>query len=145
MRSLLLVCVVQGVALGDVSIAGREATPACGGSRWLLMREAIDAYCHDEAAPSEQLGCRVARYSFTHCAAAPELARDDDGALTAAIRDPRDTSYAWLFTFTPLRRGWTLSRFTYQFDDCDAMGIPPPPRGPLDLSALRLDIAREIE
>jgi hypothetical protein len=122
-------------AFADVSVAHPQ--PGCGMPEWRALGQAVDAYCRQAAAPSEALGCRVARYSFDHCEASPRLETAEDGTLTGAIRDPRDTSYAWLLTFERHRHGWTLARFAYEFDDCDAMGIPPPPRGPLHLTELR--------
>ena len=122
-------------ALADVSVP--HLGMACGTPRWQQLRDAVDAYCRSEAAPSEALGCRVAHYSFSHCEAAPELEPFEDGSLKASIRDPRDRSYAWLMQFARVRGVWTLERFKYEFDDCDAMGIPEPPRGPLRLADLR--------
>jgi hypothetical protein len=100
------------------------------------LREAVDAYCRVEADPSERLGCRVAAYALSHCAV--DL-QEDGGSLRGNIRDPRDSSYAWLMTFERRRAGWKLTRFKYEYDDCDAMGIPPPPRGPLRFADLRRD------
>jgi hypothetical protein len=118
--------------VADVSVAHLQM--GCGAPELL---QAIDAYCRE--APDERLGCRVATYAFTHCEATPSLELDEQGALYGSIRDPRDSSYAWLMTFERHRRGWRLAEFRYHFDDCDAMGIPPPPRGRLRLADLRRD------
>jgi hypothetical protein len=79
----------------------------------------------------------VARYSFSHRDAAPGLSADDDGTVRGSIRDPRDRSYAWTMAFARARNGWRLERFAYAYDDCDAIGVPPPPRGKLRLADLR--------
>jgi hypothetical protein len=39
--------------------------------------------------------------------------------------------------FARARNGWRLERFAYAYDDCDAIGVPPPPRGKLRLADLR--------
>ncbi len=130
-----LLLLLLGVA--DVSVA-LEAEPGCGGPTWRALGAAVEAYCRDEAAASEALGCRVARYTFDHCDAAPALHHDDD-QRRGAIRDPRDRSYAWLLTFARGRHGWVLERFVYEYDDCDALGVPAPPRGRLRMSELRRD------
>lgn len=136
-----LLLLLLGLADVSVSVApaslGREA--ACGGPRWRALQAAVERYCRQEAAPSEAIGCRVARYSFSHCEAAPALSSDDDGTLRGSIRDPRDRSYAWLLSFAPRRGGFELERFAYEYDDCDAIGVPPPPRGPVRLGDLKRD------
>ena len=135
-RSVALLLLLLGFA--DVSVAlptGGAAVPACGGQTWRELGEAIEGYCRD--APDERLGCRVALYAFSHCEAAPDLVADDDGTLRGSIRDPRDRSYAWLLTFARARGGWLLERFKYEYDDCDAIGVPLPPRGPIRLRDLR--------
>jgi hypothetical protein len=125
----------------DLSAAHLQT--GCGGAQWRELREAVDAYCREKAAPSEQLGCRVAHYSFEHCAASPRVQSDGAGALRGNIPDPRDRSYAWLLDFKLRRHKWTLERFVYQYDDCDAAGIPAPPQGPLHLEELRHDASRD--
>jgi hypothetical protein len=124
------------LAFADISVSHLAAN-GCGLPQWRALGRAIDAYCRERAAPSERLGCRIAQYSFDHCEASPQLHAAADGSLTGDIRDPRDSSYAWLLTFARRRHAWTLTRFEYRFDDCDAMGIPPPPRGPIHLADLR--------
>jgi hypothetical protein len=126
------------LAIADVSVAlptaGADAV-ACGGRTWRELGEAIEVYCR--AARSERLGCRVARYAFSHCDAAPNVSPNEDGTLSGAIRDPRDRGYAWLFEFARRRGGWVLERFAYEYDDCDAIGVPEPPRGPIRLRDLQ--------
>jgi hypothetical protein len=123
------------LVVADIAVA--QENSQCG-ERSQLLR-AVEQYCRSEAAPSERLGCRVASYAFSHCDSMPSLeSSDDGGALHGAIRDPRGASYAWLLRFAPDGgRRWKLTNFKYDFDDCDAMGIPPPPRGPLRLTDLR--------
>jgi len=133
---LVLVALLFGFA--DVSVALPTAagdTATCGSARWRELGEAVASYCRD--APEEKLGCRVARYAFSHCDAAPDLSPDDDGTLRGSIRDPRDLSYAWLLGFEHRRSGWVLEQFKYEYDDCDAIGVPPAPHGPIRLSDLR--------
>ena len=86
---------------------------------------------------SERLGCRVARYALSHCDAAPDLRAGEDGVLRGSIRDPRDRGYAWMLEFARRRGGWVLERFAYGYDDCDAIGVPEAPRGPIRLRDLR--------
>jgi hypothetical protein len=129
------------VAIADVSVtvppAPSTMTVRCGGRDWRGMLHAVQRYCSDEAAPSEALGCRVALYAFSECAAAPMLAWDDQGHVSGSIRDPRDRSYAWMMGFALHGTRWVLERFRYDFDDCDAMGVPALPRGKLRLRDLR--------
>lgn len=130
------------VAIADVSVAVPRpssmapASAACDGEQTRQLRGAIDRYCSDEAAASEALGCRVARYAFSHCRAMPALTADDDGTLGGSIRDPRDQSYAWLLRFARQGGRWMLAQFRYEYDDCDAIGVAPPPRGKLRLREL---------
>lgn len=125
------------LGFADVSVAGVDTGVGCDGPRMRALAEAVDHYCRESAAPSEALGCRVARYSFTVCEAAPVIAGGDEGELSASIRDPRDRSYAWLLRFAPRHGRFLLERFVYEYDDCDAMGVPAPPRGKLRLADLR--------
>jgi len=132
--SLLLVL----LGMADVSVAlptGGRDVAACGGRQWRELDQAIAVYCRE--ARSERLGCRVARYAFSHCDAAPDLRADGDGTLSGSIRDPRDRGYAWLLGFARKRGRWVLERFAYEYDDCDAIGVPEPPRGPIRLRDLR--------
>jgi len=115
----------------DISVA----PTGCGAPALLA---AVDNYCHSEADAGERLGCRVAAYALSHCAA--DL-HEDGGSLRGNIRDPRDSSYAWLMTFERRHTGWKLTYFKYEYDDCDAMGIPPPPRGPLRFADLKRNSA----
>jgi hypothetical protein len=130
------------VAIADVSVAVPQPSStlpesaACGGEQVRQLRAAIERYCSDEAAASEALGCRVARYAFSHCKAMPALSGEDDQTLRGSIRDPRDQSYAWMLTFARLNGRWMLERFQYDYDDCDAVGVPAPPRGKLRLREL---------
>jgi hypothetical protein len=130
---------VAWLGFADVSVAlptggaGADAV-ACGGRTWRELGEAIEVYCR--VARSERLGCRVARYAFSHCEAAPDLRADEDGTVRGSIRDPRDRGYAWLLEFARRRGAWVLERFVYEYDDCDAIGVPELPRGPIRLRDL---------
>lgn len=131
-------------AIADVSVAVPRPSPplsppegnVCGGVQTRELRAAIERYCSDEAAASEALGCRVARYAFSHCRAMPELTADDDQTLRGSIHDPRDLSYAWMLAFARHGGRWTIERFRYEYDDCDAVGVPPAPHGKLRLREL---------
>jgi hypothetical protein len=141
MRALSLLVLLPSLALADASITAAPSAVACGTPAWREMAQAIEAYCRHEAAPSERLGCSVARHAFARCGDG-ELRRElgDRGEVQAsgAIRDPRDAGYAWLLDFIHTRGRWRLARFRYAYDDCDALGVPPPPRGQVRLADVRL-------
>lgn len=139
MRALVFVVMLPGVALADASVAQSADEIGCGTAAWRAMAEAVDAYCRDEAAATEALGCRVARHAFARCEGALQRSTDEHGQPQASgrIADPRRLSYAWLLHFALERGRWRLLSFRYLFDDCTAAGIPPPPRGRVRLADVR--------
>jgi len=122
--ALLLIGLTNSSARADATVAAppRAAAPqparTCASPAQLA---ALDRYCANDAALSEQRACRIVRRALTACRASAEPG-DDDGVEAFRVDNPspQRTIDQWLLELRRNGTGYALVSFRRILDDdCD--------------------------